>query len=376
MIVSILFHCLLAAFFIMFRFESEQPPAIVYHELFLSSIIDSPAVDVPALTPPAEEIDIPESSPQNPIDTHALPELSPATGDPQTESYPAQANNNDLTQEHAANPPTEPSHNIEPDSPQEKVFTPWEDGDLTRAYADTSLIARANADSSNLTAFQRGLTLFEGTPYALRPSGRKAKTNSKGLPPEEYRDERRDFEPDIFGIPAGGLLAVFPVIKHAGKSIVWDIQDGAHQGQVDDMLRTHFASISEKDVRFLILMWRDGLLDFLRMSRDDRIFIASAGAQKAETSQSYLTGMYQRGLADGLKVEGRLVFRAAFPRDTVLTNLETAAADTAEYDMNTRMRLAKLITVCYDPTLRKIIIPDSLSGRWKKSAQPTIQIPE
>jgi len=114
-------------------------------------------------------------------------------------------------------------------------------------------------------------------------------------------------------------------------------------------------------LRFMILFWRDGLLNPYKISRDDRLFILDLKQNTDEvmTHKMYLFGMEKRGLVSSLVVDGVLVFRVNFSRSEVLDSFFFAYKNIDEEDKKCAVNeYIMLITSCYDSSKNKVIIPD------------------
>lgn len=345
-IISITFHAVLALALVTVRFyyPAQKPESRL--DLYLISALAAAPEPIETESPASDAVNMP--SPPEPERSETVSSSAGTTAPSAGESAAAQQSA--LPELAEEIPLVSESGDVEiPVTPHR--FTPFADGDFSRPYAD----------SSYLTPFQKGEILFEGMPYALHPSW-KPRKGAEPVRPEDATDERREFDGEMMGIQMNGPLALIPGVKHIGKSILWDIQDANHQDHVDDMRRTMFATVNERDVRFLILMWRDGLLDLISLSRRDRTFLAAIPADRPQTNKSYLRTMYNKGLADELQVGGRVVFRATFPRTEVLSVLCYGAYDSLRVpEPESRLKLVDLITACYNPALSEIVIPDSLT---------------
>ena len=118
--------------------------------------------------------------------------------------------------------------------------------------------------------------------------------------------------------------------------------------------------ITEKDLRFMILFWRDGLLNPYKLTRNDRLFIMDIKQNTYEvmTHEMYLLGMEKRGLVSSLVVAGVLVFRVNFSRSEVLDSFFFAYKNIDEEDKKCAVNeYIMLITSCYDSSKNKVIIP-------------------
>jgi len=181
------------------------------------------------------------------------------------------------------------------------------------------------------------------------------------MPVEDIKDERKIFRTDIFGIPLGGIGAL-PVHlgRHAAKSLVWKIQDIFKERRIEEARNSNFTIITEKDLRFMILLWQDGLLNPHKLSRNDRLFIVDVKQNTDEvmTHKMYLLGMEKRGLVSSLVVTGDLVFRAHFSRSEVLDSFFFAYGNINVPDEKDSInKYIQLITSCYDSSKDKVIIP-------------------
>ncbi|MFC1537877.1 hypothetical protein ACFL6H_00505 [Candidatus Latescibacterota bacterium] len=181
------------------------------------------------------------------------------------------------------------------------------------------------------------------------------------IPVEEVKDKRREFKTDFFGIHLDGIPSIpIHLARNAPNFIKWKIRDIFKKRQIKIMDDSNFAAISAKEVRFMILVWRDGLLDTHKLSKSDREFIHSAQTSDSEimTHETYLIGMEKRGLVTSLIFEDNLVFRANFSRDEFLETFVFERINSAEPDsiilLNT---FIKLILASGDSTKTEITIP-------------------
>lgn len=196
--------------------------------------------------------------------------------------------------------------------------------------------------------------------WVLFPKQQPEPEKIETIPVEEIKDERRRFRTDVLGIPLGGIVTLpIHLGRHAAKSLVWKIQDTFKERRIEATRNSNFTLITEKDLRFMILFWRDGLLDPRKLSRNDRLFIVDVKQNTYEvmTHEMYLLGMGKRGLVSSLVVDGVLVFRVNFSRSEVLDVL-FFAYKLDESDENDRINeYIQLITSCYDSSKDKVIIP-------------------
>ncbi|MFC1551678.1 hypothetical protein ACFL6P_03830 [Candidatus Latescibacterota bacterium] len=145
------------------------------------------------------------------------------------------------------------------------------------------------------------------------------------IPVEKVKDERRELKTDIFGIPLAKHVHpdVIVLARNIPNFITWKIQDIIKKRRIEKMMTAHFTTFSEKDLRLMILVWRDGLLDTRKLSKSDREFILgdNNGVSEIMTHATYLLEMEKRGIVSSLIYENNLVFRANFTRDAVLESL-------------------------------------------------------
>jgi hypothetical protein len=123
-----------------------------------------------------------------------------------------------------------------------------------------------------------------------------------------------------------------------------------------------YAGLTEKDVRFLILVWRDGLLDTDKLSKKDRTFLAEANSPESEImlNKDYLRSMEKRGLVTSLVTGGRLVFRANFTRASIFESLVYKRIQTDESENTILLdTLIELFHVYSDSTTTDITVPDN-----------------
>ena len=201
-------------------------------------------------------------------------------------------------------------------------------------------------------------------PWTLYPKQPPEPEKKTLIPPEKVKDERRRFRYDIFGIPLDGVGFV-PIHfgRHAAKMVVWEIQDIFKKRKFEEVRISNFTVITEKELRFMILLWRDGLLNPYKLSRHDRLFIIDLkhGHNEIMTNEMYLLGMEKRGLVLSLVVDGDLVFRANFTREEILQTFYSIYQTQDEQgesekhaDIN---EYVELIKSCYNDSTGKVIIP-------------------
>ncbi|MFC1540901.1 hypothetical protein ACFL50_00445 [Candidatus Latescibacterota bacterium] len=180
------------------------------------------------------------------------------------------------------------------------------------------------------------------------------------IPVEKVRDKRREFKTSFFGIHLDGIPSIpIHLARNAPNFIKWKIKDIMKKRRVNEMTENNFTTISEKDLRLLILVWRDGLLDTHKLSKEDREFIHEAQTDDSEimTHETYLLGMEKRGLVSSLVFDDNLVFRANFTRNEVLEAFINASESTADEDKNISLNtVIELINAYGDSTTSEITI--------------------
>ena len=132
------------------------------------------------------------------------------------------------------------------------------------------------------------------------------------------------------------------------------------------MKNSNFSAVTGKDLRFMILLWRDGLLDPYKLSMHDRLFIheVKRDTDKIMTHEMYLMEMEKRGLTSSLVYEGRLVFRANFSRNEVFGSYMLTYRDKKGSDEIDRINnYIDLIALCYDGSAHKVVIPETQGVR-------------
>jgi hypothetical protein len=153
------------------------------------------------------------------------------------------------------------------------------------------------------------------------------------IPVETVKDTRREFRTDIFGIHLDGIPSIpIHLTRNAPNFLKWKFRDIMKKRRIKKMAAGHFTAISEKDVRLMILAWRDGLLDTRTLSKSDREFIAAGQKPdgKIILNDDYLLKMEKRGLVSSLIFDGILVFRANFLREAILETLFYERLHTAD----------------------------------------------
>lgn len=180
------------------------------------------------------------------------------------------------------------------------------------------------------------------------------------LPPEAIKDERRRFKTDFFGIGVGGIGALpLHLGRHAAKRIVWKVQDKINKSKMEDLRNKNFRVVTEKELKFMILLWRDGLLDPFKLSQRDRLFLAESESDEIITHKKYLDKMEKRGFVSSLLVSGRILSRANFSRLEILhTFMKTFININESDEKNTTLKYIELINRYYDNSKKRVVIPE------------------
>lgn len=131
------------------------------------------------------------------------------------------------------------------------------------------------------------------------------------------------------------------------------------QALLEKLRADDFRSLSEPDVRFLIVMWRDTYFDESRLSLSDWAFLTKSGLGGNFTSAAYLKSMEERGLVKQVAMNGGTYFRTQLSREELLKALER---NSAQFSDSTRSaewsNLVSLVGSCYDFNRRKVILPE------------------
>ncbi|MHB9027261.1 MAG: hypothetical protein ACYC9O_00680 [Candidatus Latescibacterota bacterium] len=149
------------------------------------------------------------------------------------------------------------------------------------------------------------------------------------------QDERRRYRTDFFGLSVGRGIAVgvtpgsigvnalglLGTGQHLAKTIKWKLGDSARAKATASVRRNNFLSLTKREVRFLVLLWREGRLDTDRLSRTDRDFLAQSPPERPQTYRETLDDMERRGLIASLQVNGRIVFKANFTWEEIVQTL-------------------------------------------------------
>ena len=197
-----------------------------------------------------------------------------------------------------------------------------------------------------------GMVLFPKLP----PDPEKKLT----IPVEDIKDERRKFDDTIGGFQMIGPLAFVPLLgRHLPKSIIWKIQDISKRRKIIEIKKNNFNNLNEKELRLMILTWRDGLLNPFKLSKRDRSFLAESKSDKIMTNKKYLDEMEKRGFVSSLLITGQIFYRANFSRLEILQSFIKAFCNIDEYnEKDTILKYIELINSCYDISKNKIIIPE------------------
>ncbi|MBT4483814.1 MAG: hypothetical protein HOC71_09075 [Candidatus Latescibacteria bacterium] len=199
--------------------------------------------------------------------------------------------------------------------------------------------------------------ILYGSPTRPQKSD-SAEEKASEVPPQKVKDERRKFRAEIMGVKTGGPLILLPAGIHFTKSIKWKVQDFFFKRNMEKLWDSHFAVITEKDIKFLILLWRDILLDPQKMSRHDRLFIAESQSEKIQTNKSYLKNMCKLGLVTSLMVSERIVYRANISRGEFIRALSSGLESVNSNPKNEKiLGYIDLIMKCYDFERGCIVIP-------------------
>ncbi|MFC1490002.1 hypothetical protein ACFL6K_02205, partial [Candidatus Latescibacterota bacterium] len=202
--------------------------------------------------------------------------------------------------------------------------------------------------------FSEPETLRMPESWALFPDPEPEPTET--IPIDKVPDKRREFKTDLLGIPLGGIPAIpIHIVRNTPNFIKWKIKDIFRKRRIKQMAEDNFVAISEKDVRLMILVWRDGLLNTRKLSKSDRVFISAAQSDDSETMthEAYLQEMEKRGLVTSLMFEDNLVFRANFSRNEIMN------AFISESENTSFRTFIELIVAHADSTKTEITIPPS-----------------
>jgi hypothetical protein len=172
-------------------------------------------------------------------------------------------------------------------------------------------------------------------------------------------DERRRYRTDLFGLPVGrgiaigvspgsigiNALGLLGTGQHLVKSIKWKFEDSARAKATETVRGDNFISLGEREMRFLVLLWREGYLDTYRLSRADRDFLAKSPPETPQTYRDTLTAMERRGLATSLQINSRIVYKATFTRDEIVRTLALRYKELDEEKQATVLRRLELVSV-------------------------------
>ncbi len=131
------------------------------------------------------------------------------------------------------------------------------------------------------------------------------------------------------------------------------------QALLEKLRADDFRSLSEPDVRFLIVMWRDTYFDESRLSLNDWAFLTKSGLGGHYTSAAYLKSMADRGLVKQAVMNGGVYYRTQLDRVELLKALERNSTQFANSPRSAEwMNLVSLVGSCYDFTHNRVILPE------------------
>ena len=333
--VSVFLHAVIVLIFIFVRFET-GPTETQVTELFFMRMVD----EKPAPEKQSEE-------------TQPRPESSPA----KESVKKSEAIDTEDTFEPDITIPVDIPDRTEPQTSPETLLRQEKKHELFTPLANGKPMPLPTR-TEPLSPFQRGETLFPGTPIEMKPSG-STDDKSPAIPPEKASDERRRFSGEIMGVKMDGPLLLVPGAIHFTRSVKWKFRDLFSRRNLKLIRKKRFAGITEKDLRFLILIWRDGLLDPQKLSPLDRIFLSKSRGEKIQTNRACLERMSIRGLTTSLMVDSHVVFRTNVSRDEMLSVLSMETVDNEKQIENKMfLRYIELIVACYDTGKKTVVIPE------------------
>ena len=135
----------------------------------------------------------------------------------------------------------------------------------------------------------------------------------------EIRDERRDFKHDFLGIRLDGPPdMIINGGRHALKSLKWMVDDMRMDRRIANFKEYMIEELTEKDVRFLALLWAKGNLDPITMTMKEREFVSERSSGEIMNNGQYLEDMRSHGMVRSLKVHGRIIYEPTVTKDAFI----------------------------------------------------------
>ena len=135
----------------------------------------------------------------------------------------------------------------------------------------------------------------------------------------EIRDERRDFKHDFLGIRLDGPPdMIINGGRHALKSLKWMVDDVRMDRRIANFKEHMIEEVTEKDVRFLALLWAKGNLDPITMTMKEREFVSEQSSGEIMNNGQYLENMRSRGMVRSLKVHGHIIYEPTVTKDAFI----------------------------------------------------------
>jgi len=338
--ISLAFHCILAVLFILITFSTKQEENSFVNVQFVEYREEQPAPEVHEQEGPSSA----EQPSQRTPPPH--PEIPAPTKFPVLEKQPDEQ----VVKEQGidANLPSvskdEESGSIKTQSP---LGTILRKNGLPKKFP-------ALSDHPDTIAVVRGehvsFDQYLGTLNQKKPKS-----------PTGPEDERRRYSNKIFGVKMDSFLGVIPAVRHIGKSLVWKVQDIRNKRKIIKARERRYTDLDEKSICFLILLWRDDLIDPDRLSRSDRLIITQNTENDAsvQSNRSYLEGMSHQGLVTSLMKSGRIHYRAIMTRDEVLKAFEERLKNAEDENEKEKLReYIELVNRCYNPIVNRLVVPE------------------
>ncbi|MCE5252059.1 hypothetical protein LLG96_17785 [bacterium] len=360
LLISLIIHGLLTALFTVYRFSTPRKET-VWEVIPLVELPPEPAEPEPQEEPSPPHLPEPVSEPPSPPQQNIEPEPAispeqPRNAKPAVELPPA-----------ADIKPAESGEQLPPDYFLLKSAQPGET--LPPAEVHDTVEISDTTDTPDTTVKRGPVYSFDTT----RHYGEKPEKNKPPMiNPIELmirklqgnpEDERRNFSGKFLGlpIPLGGPVGlVLLTAQHATKRLFWAGKDRLKKRKTEEIREQQYIMLDERGLRFLIVLWRDGLVYPERLSHTDRVFLWEGvpSGEPLMTNRAYLESMEEQGLVTSLKKGGIIRFRSNITRDEVLHTLSiTMPTAVSETEQETFLRYIELIDRCYDFRKQRVVIP-------------------